>query len=72
VVATCCALDERVPPVCSRDRRFDRHLLAQIPSNGRWAVRVGCLGDEFVLNPATRIERVSWIWGGGTRRGGDG
>ena len=60
VVATCLSLDERVPAdVLAVTGASIATLLAKIPFNGPMAaVRVGLLGDDFVLNPSYReIER---------------
>jgi len=60
VVATCLSLDERVPSdVLAVTGASVSTLLAGIPFNGPMAaVRVGLLGDDFVLNPSFReIER---------------
>ena len=60
VVATCLSLDERVPPdVLAVTGASMATLLAKIPFYGPMAaVRVGLLGDDFVLNPSYReIER---------------
>ncbi|MEB3234295.1 MAG: polyribonucleotide nucleotidyltransferase, partial [Cyanobacteriota bacterium] len=60
VVATCLSLDERVPPdVLAVTGASLATLLAKIPFHGPMAaVRVGLLGDDFVLNPSYReIER---------------
>ena len=60
VVATCLSLDERVPPdVLAVTGASVATLLARIPFQGPMAaVRVGLLGDDFVLNPSFReIER---------------
>jgi len=60
VVATCLSLDERVPPdVLAVTGASMATLLAKIPFHGPMAaVRVGLLGDDFVLNPSFReIER---------------
>ena len=60
VVATCMSLDERVPPdVLAVTGASMATLLAKIPFHGPMAaVRVGLLGDDFVLNPSFReIER---------------
>ncbi len=60
VVATCLSLDERVPAdVLAVTGASMATLLAGIPFNGPMAaVRVGLLGDDFVLNPSFReIER---------------
>ncbi len=60
IVATCMSLDERVPPdVLAVTGASMATLLAQIPFHGPMAaVRVGLLGDDFVLNPSYReIER---------------
>ena len=60
IVATCMSLDERVPAdVLSVTGASLATLLAGIPFYGPMAaVRVGLLGDDFVLNPSYReIER---------------
>ncbi len=60
IVATCLSLDERVPPdVLAVTGASLATLLARIPFHGPMAaVRVGLLGDDFVLNPSYReIER---------------
>jgi polyribonucleotide nucleotidyltransferase len=60
IVATCLSLDERVPPdVLAVTGASLATLLAGIPFHGPMAaVRVGLLGDDFVLNPSYReIER---------------
>ncbi|MCU0528711.1 MAG: polyribonucleotide nucleotidyltransferase [Cyanobium sp. Prado107] len=60
IVATCLSLDERVPPdVLAVTGASLATLLAKIPFNGPMAaVRVGLLGDDFILNPSYReIER---------------
>ena len=60
IVATCMSLDERVPAdVLSVTGASMATLLAGIPFQGPMAaVRVGLLGDDFVLNPSYReIER---------------
>jgi polyribonucleotide nucleotidyltransferase len=60
IVATCLSLDERVPPdVLAVTGASMATLLAKIPFHGPMAaVRVGLLGDDFVLNPSFReIER---------------
>ncbi|MDP6193497.1 MAG: polyribonucleotide nucleotidyltransferase, partial [Prochlorococcaceae cyanobacterium ETNP18_MAG_1] len=60
VVATCLSLDERVPAdVLAVTGASMATLLAGIPFQGPMAaVRVGLLGDDFVLNPSYReIER---------------
>ncbi len=60
IVATCMSLDERVPAdVLAVTGASLSTLLAGIPFNGPMAaVRVGLLGDDFVLNPSYReIER---------------
>ncbi|MFN5161701.1 MAG: polyribonucleotide nucleotidyltransferase [Cyanobacteriota bacterium] len=60
IVATCMSLDERVPPdVLAVTGASMATLLAKIPFYGPMAaVRVGLLGDDFVLNPSYReIER---------------
>jgi polyribonucleotide nucleotidyltransferase len=62
IVATCMSLDERVPPdVLAVTGASMATLLAQIPFHGPMAaVRVGLLGDDFVLNPSFReIQRSS-------------
>ena len=60
IVGTCLSLDERVPSdVLAVTGASMSTLLAGIPFNGPMAaVRVGLLGDDFVLNPSYReIER---------------
>jgi polyribonucleotide nucleotidyltransferase len=60
IVATCLSLDERVTPdVLAVTGASLATLLARIPFHGPMAaVRVGLLGDDFVLNPSFReIER---------------
>ena len=60
IVATCQSLDERVPPdVLAVTGASMAALLARLPFQGPMgAVRVGLLGDDFVLNPSFReIER---------------
>ncbi len=60
IVATCLSLDERVPAdVLAVTGASMATLLAKIPFCGPMAaVRVGLLGDDFVLNPSFReIER---------------
>ncbi|MFM7314717.1 MAG: polyribonucleotide nucleotidyltransferase, partial [Cyanobium sp.] len=60
IVATCLSLDERVPPdVLAVNGASMAALLARMPFHGPMAaVRVGLLGDDFVLNPSFReIER---------------
>ncbi|MEX1315691.1 MAG: polyribonucleotide nucleotidyltransferase [Synechococcaceae cyanobacterium] len=60
IVATCLSLDERVPPdVLAVTGASMATLLAKIPFHGPMAaVRVGLLGDDFILNPSYReIER---------------
>jgi polyribonucleotide nucleotidyltransferase len=60
IVATCLSLDERVPPdVLAVTGASMAVLLAGIPFYGPMAtVRVGLMGDDFVLNPSFReIER---------------
>jgi len=60
IVATCMSLDERVPAdVLAVTGASMATLLAKIPFYGPMAaVRVGLLGDDFVLNPSYReIER---------------
>lgn len=56
IVATCLSLDERVPPdVLAVTGASMATLLAKIPFHGPMAaVRVGLLGDDFVLNPTYR------------------
>jgi polyribonucleotide nucleotidyltransferase len=53
VVATTLSMDERVPPdVLAVTGASVAVLLAQIPFNGPMAaVRVGLLGDDFIINP---------------------
>jgi polyribonucleotide nucleotidyltransferase len=53
IVATTMALDERVPPdVLAVTGASIATLLAQIPFNGPMAaVRVGLIGDDFIINP---------------------
>lgn len=53
VVATTLSLDERVPPdVLAVTGASIATLLAKIPFNGPMAaVRVGLIGDDFVINP---------------------
>ena len=53
VIATTMAMDERVPPdVLAVTGASIAVLLAQIPFNGPMAaVRVGLVGDDFVINP---------------------
>ncbi len=60
IVATCLSLDERVPAdVLAVTGASMATLIAGIPFQGPMAaVRVGLLGDDFVLNPSYReIER---------------
>ncbi len=60
IVATCLSLDERVPAdVLAVTGASMATLVAGIPFQGPMAaVRVGLLGDDFVLNPSYReIER---------------
>ena len=60
IVATCMSLDERVPAdVLAVTGASLATLMAGIPFHGPMAaVRVGLLGDDFVLNPSYReIER---------------
>jgi len=60
VVATCQASDERMPPdVLAVTGASMATLLARLPFAGPMAaVRVGLLGDDFVINPSFReIER---------------
>ena len=77
VVATCQALDERMPPdVLAVTGASMATLLARLPFAGPMAaVRVGLLGDDFIINPSFReIERSDFGSGGGRHapRGGDG
>ncbi len=53
VVATTLSLDERVPPdVLAVTGASIATLLAEIPFNGPMAaVRVGLIGDDFIINP---------------------
>lgn len=53
VVATTMSMDERVPPdVLAVTGASIATLLAQIPFNGPMAaVRVGLVGDDFIINP---------------------
>jgi polyribonucleotide nucleotidyltransferase len=53
IVATTLSLDERVPPdVLAVTGASIATLLAQIPFNGPMAaVRVGLVGDDFIINP---------------------
>lgn len=53
IVATTLSLDEKVPPdVLAVTGASIATLLAQIPFNGPMAaVRVGLVGDDFILNP---------------------
>jgi polyribonucleotide nucleotidyltransferase len=53
IVATTLAMDEQVPPdVLAATGASVAVLLAQIPFNGPMAaVRVGLVGDDFVINP---------------------
>lgn len=53
VVATTLSLDERVPPdVLAVTGASMAVMLAQIPFNGPMAaVRVGLIGDDFIINP---------------------
>jgi polyribonucleotide nucleotidyltransferase len=60
IVATTVALDERVPPdILAVTGASFATLLAQIPFYGPMAaVRVGLIGDDFVINPTyVEIER---------------
>ncbi len=60
IVATCLSLDERVPAdILAVTGASMATLIAGIPFQGPMAaVRVGLLGDDFVLNPSFReIER---------------
>ncbi|MGI0486289.1 polyribonucleotide nucleotidyltransferase [Pantanalinema rosaneae CENA516] len=54
VVATTVAMDERVPPdVLAVTGASIAVLLAKIPFNGPMAaVRVGLIGDDFIINPS--------------------
>ena len=56
IVATTLAMDELVPPdVLAATGASVAVLLAQIPFNGPMAaVRVGLVGDDFVINPTFR------------------
>jgi polyribonucleotide nucleotidyltransferase len=56
IVATCLSLDERVPPdVLAVTGASLATLIARIPFYGPMAaVRVGLLGDDFILNPSFR------------------
>ena len=56
IVASCLSLDERVPAdVLAVTGASMATLMAGIPFNGPMAaVRVGLLGDDFVLNPSFR------------------
>lgn len=56
VVATTLAMDEQVPPdVLAATGASVAVLLAKIPFNGPMAaVRVGLVGDDFVINPTYR------------------
>ena len=56
IVATTLAMDEQVPPdVLAATGASVAVLLAQIPFNGPMAaVRVGLVGDDFVINPTYR------------------
>ncbi len=53
IVATTLSMDERVPPdVLAVTGASIATLLAQIPFNGPMAaVRVGLIGDDFIINP---------------------
>lgn len=53
IVATTLAMDEQVPPdVLAATGASVAVLLAQIPFNGPMAaVRVGLIGDDFIINP---------------------
>ena len=60
VIATCLAMDERMPPdVLAVTGASMATQLARVPFAGPMAaVRVGLLGDDFVINPSFReIER---------------
>ena len=60
IVATTLAMDEQVPPdVLAATGASVATLLAKIPFNGPMAaVRVGLLGDDFIINPTyTEIEK---------------
>ncbi len=56
IVATTLSMDERVPPdVLAVTGASVATVLAQIPFNGPMAaVRVGLLGDDFIINPTYR------------------
>ena len=56
IVASCLSLDERVPAdVLAVTGASIATLLAEIPFYGPMAaVRVGLLGDDFILNPSYR------------------
>jgi len=56
IVATTLSMDERVPPdVLAVTGASVATLLAKIPFNGPMAgVRVGLLGDDFIINPTYR------------------
>lgn len=56
IVATTMSMDERVPPdILAVTGASVATLLAQIPFNGPMAaVRVGLLGDDFIINPTYR------------------
>ena len=56
IVASCLSLDERVPAdVLSSNRCINFTLLGEIPFYGPMAaVRVGLIGDDFILNPSYR------------------
>ncbi len=56
IVATTLSMDEQVPPdVLAVTGASVAVLLAQIPFNGPMAaVRVGLLGDDFIINPTYR------------------
>ncbi|MGJ3254584.1 MAG: polyribonucleotide nucleotidyltransferase [Elainellaceae cyanobacterium] len=59
IVATTLSMDERVPPdILAVTGASVATLLAQIPFNGPMAaVRVGLIGDDFIINPTyTEIE----------------
>ncbi|MEO1520523.1 MAG: polyribonucleotide nucleotidyltransferase [Cyanobacteria bacterium J06633_2] len=56
IVATTLSMDERMPPdILAVTGASVATLLAQIPFNGPMAaVRVGLLGDDFIINPTYR------------------
>ena len=62
IVASCLSLDERVPAdVLAVTGASIATLLGEIPFYGPMAaVRVGLIGDDFILNPSYReIEKGS-------------